>query len=115
MGGGDGRARPGFWARAIEQNAIALLSNHRAPVDPPSEGWLGHHSERDAICSSGLWNLDYVDGDYDPASSRCFKMHRRDLQPRLIRMEKAGMGLRGHILNLDFKIPCFWGEGRAKR
>jgi len=57
---------PGSGRALIEQNAIALLSNHRAPVDPPSEGWLGHHSERDAICSSGLWNLDYVDEDYDP-------------------------------------------------
>jgi hypothetical protein len=61
-----GEAGPDSCRALIERNAIALLSNHRAPVDPPSEGWLGHHSERDAICSSGLWNLNSVDGDYDP-------------------------------------------------
>ncbi|MEX2375579.1 MAG: hypothetical protein WD942_08360 [Dehalococcoidia bacterium] len=50
----------------IERNAIALLSNGLEPLDPPSAGWLGHHSPRAAIRRSGLWNLNHVDEQYDP-------------------------------------------------
>jgi hypothetical protein len=51
----------------IEKNAIALLSNHFNPVDPSSQNWLGRFSPREDIRRSALWNLDYVDGEYDPA------------------------------------------------
>lgn len=52
----------------IERNSIALLSNFgRHPIDPPSPGWLGHHSNRDRVRSSGLWNQNHVDEAYDPA------------------------------------------------
>ncbi len=38
-----------------------MLSNFaRPPVDPPSPTWLGHQSARDAIRSSGLWNVNHV-------------------------------------------------------
>jgi len=50
----------------IERNAIALLSNRRRPHDEPSEGWLGLHSVRPEIRSSGLWNLNHIDEEYDP-------------------------------------------------
>lgn len=50
----------------IERNAIALLSNHLAPTEPPSRGWLGHHSPRYDIRQSSLWNLKHVDETYDP-------------------------------------------------
>ena len=50
----------------IERNAIALLSNRLAPIEPASAGWLGHHSPKDAIRRSNLWNLNYVDQTYDP-------------------------------------------------
>ena len=49
----------------IEQNSIALLSNRRQPIDPPSAGWLGQYSPREEIQRSGLWNLNYVDGQFD--------------------------------------------------
>ena len=42
----------------------------RIPVkssNPPSRAWLGLHSERDEIRHSGLWNLDHVMEDHDPA------------------------------------------------
>jgi hypothetical protein len=53
-------------ARAhIERNAIALLSNFRAPPDPPSTTWLGRYSPREEIRDSGLWNLNYLDLDYE--------------------------------------------------
>jgi len=54
-------------ARAyIERNSIALLSYIRIPLDPPSAGWLGLASPRDAIRRSGLWNLNHVSESYDP-------------------------------------------------
>lgn len=51
----------------IERNAIALLSNHQgAPLDPPSSGWLGLHSDRERVVRSGLWNNRHVDERHDP-------------------------------------------------
>jgi hypothetical protein len=52
----------------IERNAIALLSNYRkAPLDPPSQGWLGSHCDRQRVRESGLWNSNHVDESYDLA------------------------------------------------
>lgn len=51
----------------IERNAIALLSNRFAPMEPHSGSWLGHHSPRNDIRRSGLWNLNYADQAYDPS------------------------------------------------
>ena len=56
---------PGSARAYMERNAIALLSNYRAPVDPPSAAWLGRYSPRDVIRRSGLWNLNYLDLDYE--------------------------------------------------
>ena len=52
----------------IERNAIALLSNRgKHPIDPPSPSWLGTHSDREKVWTSGLWNSNHVDETYDPA------------------------------------------------
>jgi hypothetical protein len=52
----------------IERNAIALLSNYnRSALDPPSQDWLGHHSDRARVRKSGLWNQNHVEEAYDPA------------------------------------------------
>ena len=46
----------------IERDLIALLSNTDRPaIDPPSTGWLGHHADRPAIRTSGLWNVQHTD------------------------------------------------------
>lgn len=46
----------------IERDLIALLSNADRPaIDPPSRDWLGHHADRPAIRSSGLWNVHHID------------------------------------------------------
>lgn len=51
----------------IERNAIALLSNHnREAIDPASNNWLGHSCDRDRVRSSGLWNQNHVNEEYDP-------------------------------------------------
>ncbi len=51
----------------IERNSIALLSNTgKETNDPPSDGWLGHFSDRQRVRESGLWNQNHVDEQYDP-------------------------------------------------
>jgi hypothetical protein len=49
----------------IERNSIALLSGRRMPLDGPSAEWLGRASIEPLIRASGLWNLNYVNDDYD--------------------------------------------------
>lgn len=50
----------------IERNSIALLSNVVEPnEDGPSPDWLGHHSGRERVRHSGLWNNNHVDEAYD--------------------------------------------------
>jgi hypothetical protein len=52
---------------SVERNAIALLSNYVEPgPDAPAPNWLGHHSGRDRVRRSGLWNNNHVDETYDP-------------------------------------------------
>ena len=52
----------------VERNAIALLSGfNRSGGDSPSNNWLGHHSDREKIRKSGLWNSNHVDETYDPS------------------------------------------------
>jgi len=50
----------------IEQNVIALLSNRMNPLDPPSTGWLGHHSSDFLIQKSGLWNINHLERSVAP-------------------------------------------------
>src|SRR5437899_2500265 len=46
----------------IERNSIALLSNYRKiSLDPPSQQWLGRHSDRERVRNAGLWNQNHVD------------------------------------------------------
>ena len=52
----------------IERNAIALLAGQ----EHPSQGWLGHMSDRAPIRSSGLWNSNHVEEDYDPEFLKVF-------------------------------------------
>lgn len=60
-------AGPGSLRATIERNSIALLSNHgRTALDAPSSDWLGRHSNRPLVQSSGLWNQRHVDEQYEP-------------------------------------------------
>jgi hypothetical protein len=64
----EDEAGPKSYRGYIEKNAIALLSNYnRAALDPPSQSWLGHHSDRERVRKSGLWNQNHVEENYDPA------------------------------------------------
>ena len=50
----------------IERNVIALLATtKKEPLNPPSENWLGHCSDRERVRESGLWNQNHVDEAYD--------------------------------------------------
>nr|WP_321162999.1 hypothetical protein [Halolamina rubra] len=52
----------------LERNAIALVSNYRkASLDPRSKDWLGSDSPRREISDSGLWNINHIEEEYDPA------------------------------------------------
>ncbi len=58
----------------IERNSIALLSNYKkTPLDKPSKGWLGLHSNREKVRNSGLWNSNHVEEPYDPAFLETFE------------------------------------------
>jgi hypothetical protein len=64
----DDEAGPDSLRGYVERNAISLLSNYRKPpLDLPSEYWLGRHCDRERVRSSGLWNSNHVDQQYDPA------------------------------------------------
>ena len=64
----EDEAGPESLRGTIERNSIALLSNfEKTPVNPPSENWLGHFSNRERVRKSGLWNSNHVGEDYDPS------------------------------------------------
>ncbi len=51
----------------IEAGSIGLLSNLGVPaIDPPSPNWLGRSADRVTVRKSGLWNVNHVQGGYDP-------------------------------------------------
>lgn len=65
----------------IEAGSIALLSNSRGPVsDSAAPGWLGGYADRQAIRDSGLWNVNHVREQYDPAFLDALERHV-DLTP----------------------------------
>lgn len=67
----------------IERNAIALLSNAgKEPLDPPSQGWLGHRCPRVRVNASGLWNQNHVDESYDPVFLDVLANLIRTAEPR---------------------------------
>jgi len=49
----------------IEKNSIGLLAGSNGPIDIPSKNWLGNFSPNETIRRSGLWNVNYVDCQYD--------------------------------------------------
>ncbi|WP_236039246.1 hypothetical protein [Haloarcula salinisoli] len=50
----------------LEQNVIALLSNHQCTPIDEREQWLGQYSRSEKIRDSGLWNVNHVDEGYNP-------------------------------------------------
>ena len=59
----DDEPGPDSLRSCVERNAIALLSNYdrqAEPIDPASDGWLGHWAASEGVRRSGLWNVDYT-------------------------------------------------------
>ncbi len=53
----------------LEKQCIKLLSNYLrsdAPIDPPSDGWLGRHALSEEVRKSGLWNMQHVKKPHTP-------------------------------------------------
>ncbi len=67
-------AGPDSLRGVIERNSIALLSNYeKSSIDAPSQGWLGHHCERETVRRCGLWNQHHVNETYDPSFLTTFE------------------------------------------
>lgn len=51
----------------IERNAIGLLSNYEKEevIDPAFSGWLGRYAENEKVRHSGLWNVNYIEEEYE--------------------------------------------------
>jgi hypothetical protein len=62
-----GEAGPRNDRAYLERNSIALLSTVGHHFDPPSPEWLGCMSDRASIRAGGLWNVNHVGIEYDPA------------------------------------------------
>jgi len=56
----------------IEKNAIALLTANKPTKDLPATNWIGKFSPKECIRDTGLWNINYVGGDYDPSFIEIF-------------------------------------------
>lgn len=72
----SGSPGPNNERSSIEKNCVALLSNwKRDPIDLPLRNWLGLHASHPAIRESGLWNVNYVEQEYDPSFLESLALH----------------------------------------
>lgn len=77
-------ASPDSLRGMIERNSIALLSNYqKAPIDPPSPQWRGHHCDREKVRMSGLWNQRHVEESYAPEFLQIFDCLIERMGPNL--------------------------------
>lgn len=68
----------------IESGVIALLSNFgRAPIDPASTTWLGHHADRSHVRRSHLWNVRHVADDWSDGALEVLAARVRGEAPHL--------------------------------
>ncbi len=59
----------------IEKNMVALLSTFNHKTDTASKDWLGNWNPHVHIKESSLWNVDYVENDYDPRFLEIFEKY----------------------------------------
>lgn len=65
----------------IERNSIGLLSRRSGGVDPASPQWLGLNADNKKVCTSGLWNVNHVEDEYDPLFLDTLSYLLRSVQP----------------------------------
>lgn len=73
----------------LERNFIALLAGPTGPLDLPSGNWLGRWSTREAVRSSGLWNVNHVYETFDPTSLDVFEQHIEVAEGRRAKTEQS--------------------------
>lgn len=59
----------------IEKNSIALISSINSSFNFSTVDWLGNYSPRDEIIESCLWNINYIDSDYNEAFIKTFERY----------------------------------------
>jgi hypothetical protein len=59
----------------LEMNSLSLISGGAGPLDIPASTWLGRYSPHKAIRDSGLWNVNYVSGQYAPEFLDVFEQY----------------------------------------
>ena len=62
----------------IEKNSIALLSNLNYSFNFSTIDWLGNFSHRNEIKGSCLWNINYINSDFDPHLMVVFEQYLND-------------------------------------
>ena len=87
----------------LERNFIALLAGPTGPLDLPSGNWLGRWSTREAVTSSGLWNVNHVYENFDTTSLDVFEHYVEVAEGRRARTEQslAPSGWRLRIKNRE--------------
>lgn len=87
----------------LERNFIALLAGQTGPLDLPSGNWLGRWSTREAVTSSGLWNVNHVYETFDATSLDVFEQHIEVAEGRRARSDQslAPSGWRLRIKNRE--------------
>lgn len=66
-------------ARAfIEKNSISLLSSINSSFNFATMNWLGNYSPRSEIVNSCLWNINYINSDYDAKFIKTFEKYTNE-------------------------------------
>lgn len=73
----------------LERNFIALLAGPTGPLDLPSGNWLGRWSTREAVTSSGLWNVNHVYETFNATSLDVFEYYVEVAEGRRTRTEQS--------------------------
>lgn len=71
----DDAAGPHSDRAYLERNVIALLSGFTGPMDLASPTWLGNSSAKEPIRRSSLWNINYIDLQYDLRALEVFERY----------------------------------------
>ena len=62
----------------IEKNSIALLSSINSSFNFSTSNWLGNYSPRREIIDSCLWNINYINANYDNSFLKVFQKYSNE-------------------------------------
>jgi hypothetical protein len=95
----------------LERNLIALLCGRTGSLDLSSPHWLGRFSDREAVCSSGIWNVNHVNEIFDVRALEVLEHYievaegsrqppSRPLAPKNWRIDREALLSKGEQLHL---------------